>query len=77
MSLEQAIHQRWQADGALEALLSAARLITGIAHNGPAVPYATLTQTENKPEVRTSSGTTITRAAVRISIWAADLVLQR
>ena len=73
MSIEQAIHELWQADAELTALLPAARLITGIAHNAPPFPYAVLAQTESKPVVRTSSGTVITRTALRLSIWATDL----
>lgn len=73
MSIEQAIHERWQGDAALVALLPAARLVTGIAHDAPQLPYAVLAQTESKPAVRTSSGTVITRTALRLSIWAADL----
>jgi hypothetical protein len=73
MSIEQAIHERWATAAELVALLPAAHLITGTVHNSLAMPYAVLTQTESQRVRRTSSGTVISRTALRLSIWAGNL----
>ncbi|MBI2826708.1 MAG: DUF3168 domain-containing protein [Planctomycetia bacterium] len=73
MSLEQAIHERWASDFVLTAGLPVERVFTGNACGDPPLPYAVLERRENQVLARTSSGTSIDRAVLRITVWTADL----
>jgi len=73
VSLEQAIHERWATDFLLSSVLPAEQLTTGAARGDTVLPYVVLARRENQALLRTSSGTTIDRAVMRFTIWAADL----
>lgn len=68
MKLEQAIHERWAATGALSALLPADRLKTGLAR-GAAVPYATLVRTAGRTLCRTNAGDALDEVTLTIHVW--------
>src|SRR5205823_4164584 len=72
MSLEQAIHARWAADGALTALIPAARFVTGKALGGLVLPYATLARVGQRRAIRTSSHT-VADVQVRFDVFSAAL----
>jgi hypothetical protein len=71
VELEQAIHQRWAASPALEALLPAAKLTTGLAR-GETLPYATLARTGGRVTLRTNSGDTVEEVSLRFHVWHGD-----
>lgn len=73
MSIEQAIHVRWEASTALSALVPAERLMTGEHWGEPALPYAVLVRGSAEPLARTSSGTELRRTRVRVAVYSADL----
>lgn len=72
MSLEQAIHARWAADGALIALVPAARFVTGKALGGLALPCAVLSRVGQRRATRTSSRS-VAEVEVRFDVFAAEL----
>src|SRR5213083_5588 len=72
MSLEQAIHARWAANGGLTALVPAARFVTGKALGGLSLPYATLTRVGQRRAVRTSSRS-VADVQVRFDVFSTDL----
>ena len=65
MSLEQAVHLRWQNDAPLAALVPITRVFTGKAVGSPVLPYVVLTRQATEPVDYTSSGTRIARAVVQ------------
>ena len=73
MSLEQAIHLRWQNDAPLAALVPVTRVFTGKAVGSPVLPYVVLTRRATEPIDYTSSGTRIARAVMRIDVIDDDL----
>lgn len=68
MTLEQAIHGRWSASAALDAILPAQRFFTGRSL-GTSPPYATLAREATHPVCRTNRGS-IDEIILRIQIWA-------
>lgn len=77
LGLEQAIHERWAATGALTALVPAARVFTGAAVDQPAVPYVVWKRAATAPVARTSSGRNIDRTRMRCEIRAEQLTLAK
>jgi hypothetical protein len=73
VSLEQAIRERWAASDALVRLVPLASLMTGAAHGDPAMPYVVLTNRGQTSQARTTSGTTLGKAEVRLAVYATDL----
>lgn len=68
MNLEQAIHERWAASDALNALLPAENLKTGRSF-GDGMPYATLARVENRTILRTSAGDALDEVRLRVNVW--------
>jgi len=73
MSLEQAIHLRWQNDAPLAALVPETRVFTGKAVGSPLLPYVVLTRQATEPVDYTSSGTRIARAVMQFDVIDDDL----
>jgi hypothetical protein len=73
LGLEQAIHERWAATGALTALVPAARVFTGTAVGSPAIPYVVWKRVATGPVTRTSSGRNIDRTRMRCEIRTEQL----
>jgi Protein of unknown function (DUF3168) len=73
MSIERAIHERWQTDHRLNGLIPTARVFTGAAWGSAERPYAVLERRTNRRLFRTSSGRKVDELALRVSIWASDL----
>jgi hypothetical protein len=73
MSLEQAIHLRWQNDAPLAALVPITRVFTGKAVGSPVLPYVVLTRQATEPVEYTSSGTRIAKAVMRFDVVEDDL----
>ena len=73
MSIEQAIHLRWQNDAPIAALVPVSRVLTGMAVGSPALPYVVLSRRATEPVDYTSSGTRITRVAMRLDVIDDDL----
>ena len=71
MNLEQAIHQRWAADPALTALLSADAVVTG-TRGSRNVPYATVHRKSNRTVLRTNAGDAVDEATVVFHVWHDD-----
>ena len=71
MSLEQAIHQRWAAAGALASLLPVENVTTGLARGG-SLPYATIVRKQSRTTLRTNAGATLEQAILRINVWHDD-----
>ena len=71
MNLEQAIHQRWAATDALNALLPAENLVTGRA-SGRSTPYATLVRQRSRPVVSSNTADAIDEVTLRFHVWHDD-----
>jgi len=71
VNLEQAIHERWAADGVLSSLLSAEEVVTG-NRSGSRVPYATIHRRENRTLLRTNAGDAVDEAVLLIHVWHDD-----
>ena len=71
MSLEQAVHQRWAATGALASLLPTENVTTGAAR-GDSLPYATIVRKQGRPPLRTNAGATLEEVTLRINAWHDD-----
>ena len=68
MNLAQVIHQRWAADAALDALLPASRVYTGLSFD-PARPFAVMSKESEKPVTRHSDGSAIDAVGLRIRVF--------
>ena len=68
MEIEAAIHRRWAATPALDALLSADRLRTGLVH-GDDRPYATLERKSSRTAFRTNAGDALDEVTLAIHVW--------
>jgi hypothetical protein len=68
MELEAAIHQRWAATPALESLLSAQRVRTGLVH-AEGRPYATLERKSSRTAFRTNAGDALDEVTLAIHVW--------
>ncbi|MDZ4781244.1 MAG: DUF3168 domain-containing protein [Planctomycetia bacterium] len=77
LGLEQAIHERWAATGALTALVPAARVFTGAAVNQPATPYVVWMRVNTAPHARTSSGRQVDRTRMRCEIRTEQLAVAK
>ena len=71
MSLEQAVHQRWAATGALASLLPVENVTTGPA-GGDSLPYATIVRKRSRTTLRTNAGATLEEVTLRINVWHDD-----
>ena len=71
MSLEQAVHQRWAATGALASLLPVESVKTGLAR-GDSLPYATIVRKQGRTTLRTNAGATLEEVTLRINVWHDD-----
>ena len=71
MSLEQAVHQRWAAAGALASLLPIENLTTGISC-GESLPYATMVRKKGRTSLRTNAGATLEEVILRFNVWHDD-----
>jgi len=67
MSLLEAIHQRWAASAALNDLLPASRVYTGIGAE-LVMPYAVITRLSDRPSAYHNDGSTVTTVGVRIDV---------
>ena len=79
MSIEQAVHERWQSYRPLVDLVPVDRVLTGwvppldSSDDNMALPYVSMTR-EGETEVLTpSGGVTLTTVTLRIDIWGATL----
>jgi hypothetical protein len=77
LGLEQAIHERWAATGALTALVPVARVFTGAAVDQPAAPYVVWQRVNTAPQARTSSGRQVDRTRMRCEIRAEQLAIAK
>ena len=68
MNLAQVIHQRWAADEALDNLLPAARVYTGMSVD-PTTPYAVITRQSDRPVAYLSDGSTVDRVGLRVGVF--------
>jgi len=68
MNLAQVIHQRWAADSALDNLLPATRVYTGLSFD-PARPFAVISKESDKPETYQSDGAAIDAVGLRIQVF--------
>lgn len=71
MNLEQAVHQRWAAVGALASLLPVENVTTGLAR-GDSLPYATIVRKQGRATLRTNAGATLEEVTLRINVWHDD-----
>jgi len=71
MSLEEAVHQRWAATGALASLLPVENVTTGLAR-GDFLPYATIVRKQGRATLRTNAGATLEEVTLRINVWHDD-----
>ena len=67
MNLEQALHQRWSNDAALNSLLPADRVTTGRSSLG-SLPRATLARQSRRTVCRTNSGETLEEVTVEMRL---------
>ena len=72
MNLAQVIHQRWAAAEALDDLLPASRVFTGMNVN-PAMPFAVIAKRNDRPLERFSDGSAIDTIELRIKVFDDDL----
>jgi hypothetical protein len=73
MSLEQAIHEQWAAEAALNSLVPAARVFTGMAVGEVVRPYVVLAERQSHAELRASGGGAVDRVQLAFHVFAADL----
>ena len=68
MNLAEVIHQRWAAAAALEDLLPASRVYTGMSVD-PATPYAVIAKLSDRPAGYHNDGSAVTTVGVRIQVF--------
>jgi hypothetical protein len=68
MNLAQVIHQRWAANSALNNLLPAARVYTGLSFD-PVEPFAVISKEKDRPETYHSDGSAIDVVGLRIQVF--------
>ena len=71
MSLVQAIHERWAAAAALQAVLPAARLYTGLCPDA-ALPWATIDKQSARPVACHNDGSATVAVGVKIDVFHGD-----
>jgi hypothetical protein len=69
MNLDQVIHQRWAATAALDGLLPAERLYTGMSVD-PTLPYAVLNKESERPGDYYNDGSAMVAVGLRIEVFA-------
>lgn len=68
MNLAQVIHQRWAAAEALDQLLPASRVYTGMSVD-PRPPYAVITRQSDRPSAYFHDGSTVDQVGVRVQVF--------
>ena len=68
MNLAQVIHQRWAAAAALDALLPAARVYTGLSVD-PTVPFAVISKLSEQPTSYHNDGSAVAAVGLRIEVF--------
>ena len=68
MSLMASLHDLWEAEAGLEALLPAARVFTGLVPAGTSLPYAMLEQPSSSPYARTNDSM-FRDVGVTVHVW--------
>lgn len=68
MNLAQVIHQRWAAAEALNSLLPAQRVYTGISVDST-TPYAVITKQSDHPLTRHNDGSVVDTVGIRIQVF--------
>jgi hypothetical protein len=68
MNLAQVIHQRWAATTALNALLPASRVYTGLSFD-PTRPLAVISKESDRPATYHSDGSAIDTVVLRIQVF--------
>ena len=71
MNLLEVIHERWAATAALDDLLSAERVFTGVNVQRD-VPYAAIRKRADRPLSRHNDGSAASKAALRLEIFHHD-----
>ncbi len=71
MNLEQAIHQRWADDDALNSLVAAEHVKTGRSL-GAVLPRATIARRASRTAFRTNAGDALDEVTLRVSVWHDD-----
>ena len=71
MNLLQAINERWAAAAALEAVLPAARLYTGVCPDA-ALPWATLAKESERPVACCNDGSATVAVGLKIDVFHGD-----
>ena len=69
MNLDQVIHQRWAATPALDGLLPAERVYTGMSVD-PTLPYAVLSKESERPGDYHNDGSATAAVGLRIQVFA-------
>jgi hypothetical protein len=67
-SVEQIIHEAYEANSYLTALIPADKFVTGMA-KGMSLPYATMNRESSLPSVRSNTNR-IDRLLIRFQVWA-------
>lgn len=73
MSLEQTLHSDWASNAALNALVSAERLFTGVSIGELRLPYVVLRRAGSQIVNRTADGRAIQRVRLDFHVWTATL----
>lgn len=68
MNLAEMIHQRWAAAEALNELLPASRVYTGLSVD-PSTPYAVITKHSDRPLARHNDGSAVDLLGLRIQVF--------
>ncbi len=68
MNLLQVIHQRWAATPALNGLLPAARVFTGLSTD-PTLPYAIISKESDRPGEYHNDGSATAAVGLRIEVF--------
>jgi hypothetical protein len=68
MNLAQVIHQRWAANSALNNLLPATRVYTGLSFD-PLRPFAVISKEKDRPESYHSDGSAVDVVGLRIQVF--------
>ena len=68
MNLMSVLHQRWSADAALNGLLAASRVFTGMSPDRTP-PFAVISKTGQRPISLPGDGSALDRVGVRIQVF--------
>ena len=72
MNLSQVIHQRWADNAALDDLLPASRVYTGMSVD-PSPPFAVISKQSDKPVERFGDGSAIDQIGLRFQVFHENL----